>query len=102
MENFIWRSSSFCKQGSQAYVRGPGESGAAEHRHGHQRGLAASPSGGLAKEDHGEIKTPGDEGERDARIANPSCTRVDERPGAARDNAERDDTEPGAHGVGGG
>src|ERR1700678_1014171 len=99
MENFIWTSSS-SEQRAQSHMRGPGESRATQDRYGHEGGFAASPSGGLAEKDHGEIEAPGDERKCDAWIADPGGAGVDERPGAARDNSERDKDEAEAHGVG--
>src|SRR5580704_5616928 len=99
MENFIWPCSPLNER-AQANVRGPSEPGAGEYGDGHQCGFAAPPTGGLAEEDHGEIEAPGDEGERDARVANPGSARVDEGPRAARDDAQRDEDETEAHGVG--
>jgi len=81
-------------------MRGPGDCGATEDGDSHERGFAASPSGGGAEEDHGQVEAPRDERQGDAGILDPGGSGFNERPGAAGDDSERDENESEAHGIG--
>src|SRR5579864_1451630 len=81
-------------------MSGPGDCRAAQDGDSHERGFAATPPGGGAEEDHGQIKAPGDEREGDARVLDPGGSGFDERPGAARHHSEGDEDESEAHGIG--
>ena len=71
-----------------------------DHRHGHDRGFAAAPSGGDAQEHHGQIDAPGEERDGDFRLADPVGLQFDEGPGAAGDHGQRDQHEAERHGFG--